>query len=149
MFVYKLREQIAVWLNFFLGSICNKKVTKNTKFVFSYLDISYKNREEMIGSYIEGAQYGFSKIVPQVALGVKQRYIESLTTFENDILNLDEKLIPLQSSHTMSAQSDKSVDGDTKTGNKEAQKASDKENGRPELDDKDKKDSTIAKETSL
>ena len=149
MFVYKLREQIAVWLNFFLGSICNKKVTKNTKFVFSYLDISYKNREEMIGSYIEGAQYGFSKIVPQVALGVKQRYIESLTTFENDILNLDEKLIPLQSSHTMSAKSDNGANGETKTGNKEAQKASDKDNGRPELDDKDKKDSTIAKETSL
>lgn len=149
MFVYKLREQIAVWLNFFLGSICNKKVTKNTKFVFSYLDISYKNREEMIGSYIEGAQYGFSKIVPQVALGVKQRYIESLTTFENDILNLDEKLIPLQSSHTMSTKSDNGANSDTKTGNKEAQKASEKDNGRPELDDKDKKDSTIAKETSL
>ena len=149
MFMYKLREQIAVWINFYLGTICRKKIIKNSDFVFSFLDISYKNREEMIGSYIEGAQYGFSKIVPQVALGVKQRYIESLTAFENEILDLDTKLVPLQSSHTMSSKTDNSGNGETKTGNKEAQKASDKDNGRPELDDKDKKDSTIAKETSL
>lgn len=148
-FVYKIREQISVWINFFLRNICDKKVVKSAKFVFSFLDTSYTNREEMIGSYIEGAQYGFSKIVPQVALGVKQRYIESLTTFENDILNLDEKLIPLQSSHTMSLKADNQANSETKTGKKEAQKASEKENGRPELDDNNKQDSTIAKETSL
>lgn len=150
MFMYKLREQIAVWMNYYIGSVCKKRISKNTKFVFSYLDISYKNREEMIGSYLEGAQYGFSKIVPQVALGVKQRYIESLTTFENDVLKLHEKLVPLQSSHTMSAKSDNSGDGkQTKTEDKEAQKVSDNKNGRPSLDDNKKQDSTIAKETSL
>ena len=150
MFMYKLREQIAVWMNFYIGTVCSKRITKNSKFVFSYLDISYKNREEMIGSYIEGAQYGFSKIVPQVALGVKQRYIESLTAFENEILDLGKKLVPLQSSHTMSSKTDNgSNSGQTKTSDKEAQKASDKENGRPSLDNDEKKDSTIAKETSL
>lgn len=150
MFMYKLREQISVWMNFYIGTVCSKRITKNSKFVFSYLDISYKNREEMIGSYIEGAQYGFSKIVPQVALGVKQRYIESLTAFENEILDLDKKLVPLQSSHTMSSKTDNgSNGGQTKTSDKEAQKASDKENGRPSLDNDEKKDSTIAKETSL
>ena len=137
-------------MNFYIGTVCSKRITKNSKFVFSYLDISYKNREEMIGSYIEGAQYGFSKIVPQVALGVKQRYIESLTAFENEILDLGKKLVPLQSSHTMSSKTDNgSNGGQTKTSDKEAQKASDKENGRPSLDNDEKKDSTIAKETSL
>ena len=149
MYMFKLREQIGVWFNFYLGTICNKKLIKNSKFVFSFLDISYKNREEMIGSYIEGAQYGFSKIVPQVALGVKQRYIDSLTSFENDILDLDKKLVPLQSSHTMSAKSDKTDGAETKTGNKEAQKASEKKNGRPELDAEEKQDSTITKDASL
>lgn len=150
MFMYKLREQISIWMNYYVGTVCRKKITKNTKFVFSYLDISYKNREEMIGSYIEGAQYGFSKIVPQVALGVKQRYIESLTTFENDVLKLHEKLVPLQSSHTMSSKTDENNGNkQTKTEDKEAQKISEKKNGRPSLDDNKKQDSTIAKETSL
>lgn len=148
MYMFKLREQIGVWFNFYLNVICNKKVIKNNKFVFSYLDTSYKNREEMIESYLEGAQYGFSKIVPQVALGVKQRYIESITSFENDVLSLHEKLIPLQSSHTMS---NKDTDNPTnsKTASKEAQEASENDNGRPSLNDANKKDSTVAKDASL
>ena len=147
MFMYKMREQIAIWFNFYLNTILNKKLLKNSKFVFSYLDTSYKNREKMIESYLEGAQYGFSKIVPQVALGVKQRYIESLTTFENDILNLDEKLVPLQSSHTMSAKANEMAN--SKTGTKEAQNASEKENGRPTKDENEKQDSTVTKDASL
>lgn len=150
MYMWKLREQIAVWFNFYLKNVCNKKIIKSSNFVFSFLDMSYTNREEMMKSYLEGAQYGFSKIVPQVALGVKQRYIESLTAFENDILDLDSKLVPLQSSHTMSPKSDSRTNGtETKTGNVEAQEASEKKNGRPELDDNEKKDSTITKEASL
>lgn len=150
MYMWKMREQIAIWFNFYLGTVCKKKIIKNSKFVFSFLDISYKDREEMMKSYLEGAQYGFSKIVPQVALGVKQRYIESLTTFENDILDLDRKLVPLQSSHTMSPKTDPRLNGNiTKTDIKEAQDASDKKNGRPELDDNEKQDSTITKEASL
>jgi hypothetical protein len=105
----------------------------------------------MIGSYIQGAQYGFSKIVPQVALGVKQRYIESLNMFENDVLDLDAKLVPLQSSHTMSGKPDnKSGNGQqTTTENKDAQNNSDKQNGRPTQNEEDKKDSTITKDASL
>ena len=148
MFMYKLRTQIGTWLNFYLNTICKKTIIKNTKIVFSFLDTSYKNREEMIGSYIEGATYGFSKIVPQVALGVKQRYIESITDFENNILKLHEKLVPLQSSHTMSYKdNDGSADG--KTAIKEAQDSSEAKNGRPSKADDKKQDSTITKETSL
>jgi hypothetical protein len=148
MFVYKLRTQIGTWLNFYLNTICKKTIIKNTKIVFSFLDTSYKNREEMIGSYIEGATYGFSKIVPQVALGVKQRYIESITDFENNILKLHEKLVHLQSSHTMSnKENDGSADG--KTAIKEAQDSSEAKNGRPSKADDKKQDSTITKETSL
>lgn len=147
MFMLKLREQIGVWFNYYLNVICNKKVIKNTKFVFSYLDTSYKNREKMIEGYLEGATYGFSKIVPQVALGVKQRYIESLVSFENDILNLDEKLVPLQSSHTMSNQTDEKAN--SKTSDKEAQKTSEEKNGRPAKEEGDKKDSTVTKDASL
>ena len=150
MYMHRLREQIAIWINYFLNSLSIRKITKSTKFVFSFLDTSYTNREEMTGSYLEGATYGFSKIVPQVALGVKQRYIESMVEFENEILDLDKKLIPLQSSHTMSNKPDNNENSvNSKTANKEAQKASEEENGRPSKDSKDKADSTITKDASL
>ena len=135
-FMYKLREQIGIWFNFYLQGICKKRVIKSSDFVFSFLDTSYKNREKMMSSYLNGAQYGFSKIVPQVALGVKQRYIESLNIFENDVLDLDAKLVPLQSSHTMSGK-------DSAIPSKEAQ------GGRPEKEEVDKEDSTVSKDASL
>ena len=97
----------------------------------------------MIESYIEGATYGFSKIVPQVALGVKQRYIESLNAFENEVLHLDEKMVPLQSSHTMSAKSNEGKNSETSKDVKSTQA------GRPEKDQSEKQDSTVAKDASL
>ena len=135
-FMDDLRSQIETWMNFFLNTICNKKIIKNTKFVFSYLETSYKNREKMIDSYVKGAQYGFSKLAPQIAMGVKQRYIESLVYFENDVLDLDSKLVPLQSSHTLSGKTDGNTAGEIDKG------------GRPEVDQDKKEDSTIAKDAS-
>ena len=143
MFIFKLREQISIWFNYYLNTICHKKIIKSTNFVFSYLDTSYKNREKMIESYIEGATYGFSKIVPQVALGVKQRYIESLNAFENEVLHLDEKMVPLQSSHTMSAKSNEGKNSETSKDVKSTQA------GRPEKDQSEKQDSTVTKDASL
>ena len=49
----------------------------------------------------------------------------------------------------MSNKTDIRANGQTKTGNIEAQEASEKKNGRPELDDNEKEDSTITKEASL
>ena len=146
-FMNDLRRQVEVWFNYFLNTICRKKIVKNTNFVFSYLGTSYKNREKMIDSYLKGAQYGFSKLAPQIAMGVKQRYIESLVYFENEVLDLDTKLVPLQSSHTTSGKADsKAADGVNPT-----EKDSDvgtKANGRPTVEQDSKEDSTIAKDAS-
>lgn len=146
-FMYELRKQIENWFNYFLSTICNKKITKNTNFVFSYLQTSYKNREKMIDSYLKGAQYGFSKLAPQIAMGVKQRYIESLTYFENEVLDLDTKLVPLQSSHTQSGKNDSNAAEGVKPTEKDSDVGT-KENGRPAVEEDEKKDSTIAKDAS-
>lgn len=147
-FMYDLRKQIENWFNYFLNTICKKKITKNTNFVFSYLNTSYKNREKMIDSYLKGAQYGFSKMAPQIAMGVKQRFIESLVYFENDVLDLDAKLVPLQSSHTMSGK--QSANGATAnvSPTKNDSDVETNENGRPTVDSEEKEDSTIAKDAS-
>lgn len=146
-FMYELRKQIENWFNYFLSTICNKKITKNTNFVFSYLQTSYKNREKMIDSYLKGAQYGFSKLAPQIAMGVKQRYIESLAYFENEVLDLDTKLVPLQSSHTQSGKNDSKATEGVKPTEKDSDVGT-KENGRPAVEEDEKKDSTIAKDAS-
>ena len=145
-FMNDLRDQIATWFNYFLNTICNKKISKTTKFVFSYLGTSYKNREKMIDSYLKGAQYGFSKLAPQIAMGVKQRYIESLVYFENEALDLDAKLIPLQSSHTLSKKDNSNLRANFPT-NKDSDVET-KKNGRPAIEQDEKQDSTIAKDTS-
>ena len=146
-FMADLRAQIENWFNYFLSTICNKKITKNTKFVFSYLGTSYKNREKMIDSYLKGAQFGFSKLAPQIAMGVKQRFIESLCYFENEVLDLDTKLVPLQSSHTMSGKADSKAADGVKPTNKDSD-VEKNENGRPAANQDEKKDSTIAKDAS-
>ena len=145
-FMADLRKQIENWFGYFLNTICNKKVSKNTKFVFSYLETSYKNREKMIDSYLKGAQYGFSKLAPQIAMGVRQRFIESLVYFENDVLDLDTKLVPLQSSHTMSGKAEAAVKGVSPT-NKDSDVGTKAEGRQPVAQD-EKKDSTIAKDAS-
>lgn len=145
-FMADLRKQIENWFNYFLNTICNKKVSKNTKFVFSFLETSYKNREKMIDSYLKGAQYGFSKLAPQIAMGVRQRFIESLVYFENDVLDLDTKLVPLQSSHTMSGKAEAAVKGVSPT-NKDSDVGTKAEGRQPVAQD-EKKDSTIAKDAS-
>ena len=145
-FMSDLRRQVEVWFNYFLSTICRKKIVKNTNFVFSYLQTSYKNREKMIDSYLKGAQFGFSKLAPQIAMGVKQRYIESLVYFENDVLELDTKLVPLQSSHTQSGADSKTAEGVSPT--KKDSDVKTNQNGRPAVAQDEKEDSTIAKDAS-
>ena len=100
----------------------------------------------MIDSYLKGAQYGFSKLAPQIAMGVRQRFIESLVYFENDVLDLDTKLVPLQSSHTMSGKAEAAVKGVSPT-NKDSDVGTKAEGRQPVAQD-EKKDSTIAKDAS-
>ena len=54
----------------------------------------------MSNLYLKGAQYGYSKFYAGAALGIKQSDVISLTLVENDFLDLDAKMVPLQSSHT-------------------------------------------------
>ena len=96
--VLALIKPLQRWLNFIL----NYKFSKNEEFFYeiNLLPISHYNREEMSNLYLKGAQYGYSKFYAGAALGIKQTDLISLTMVENDFLDLDAKMIPLQSSHT-------------------------------------------------
>jgi hypothetical protein len=93
--------------------------------------ITQHNRNEVAKLYKEQASLGYSKVLPALALGQSQANLMATLLFENDILNLGDKMEPVKMASTMSSK-DKSSDGA----------------GRPELPDDQKSDKTLANEAS-
>lgn len=119
--------------NRILNLIFNK--TKKYYFRFKMLETTVYNYKDMSKLYKEQTQIGFSKMLPQVALGHTQSEIIATATFENKILNLNEIMVPPAMSSTMSGKNQASGDGESK-------------GGRPEKDDSQKSDKTIANKES-
>ena len=96
--VLTLLKPVQRWLSY----IVNYNFSKNEEFFYeiNLLPISHYNREEMSNLYLKGAQYGYSKFYAGSALGIKQTDLIALTMVENDFLDLDARMVPLQSSHT-------------------------------------------------
>lgn len=134
------------WIKFLIN---NKFARNNLTFDFEILPITVFNRQDMQQSYFRGAQYGYSKMFAGVAMGIKQMDQLSLMNFENDLLEMSSKMIPLQSSYTTSGKtiteeqkkSETSVKKTTST-----QRVQDITNtgGRPELPDEQKSEKTQA-----
>ena len=92
--------------------------------VYNYIDLSKLYKEQ--------TQIGFSKLLPQVALGMDQSTIIATAWFENGLLNLDDLFIPPQMSSTMSKK-------DSANGGKTGQT----QVGRPPKDDSEKSTKTL------
>lgn len=120
------------------------------------LETTQFNYKEMSKMYKEHAQMGYSKMLPQIALGQPQSSILATFTFENDILNLAEKMIPPAMSSTMSGtqvknsqnNSNKTQNNQTTTNSKTTVTTTEKKAGRPEKEDSQKSDKTIANKES-
>ena len=80
-------------------------IVSNYKHLFEMMfpPLTIFNREEMFDKYKESATLGYSKLLPMIALGIKQSTVNNLMDFENDYLKLLDKLKPLQTSHTLSS----------------------------------------------
>jgi len=102
---------------------------------------NYKDLSKM---YKEQTTIGFSKLLPQVALGHSQSAIIATAYFENQTLQLDEVFIAPQMSSTMSSSSkDEDEDDSNGTSTTTVQVDDGREAGRPEKDDSEKSDKTI------
>ena len=112
-------------------------------FDFEILPTTVFNIKEYQSQYFQGAQYGYSKMYAGVASGIKQMDQISLMTFENDFLNMTEKMIPLQSSYTSSG-NEKSSGGEQKSSTSVKVKDLTNTGGRPELPDEQKSEKTQA-----
>ena len=124
-----------------------KKGMNNKKYGFRFfmLETTQYNYKELAKMYKEQTQLGFSKCLPQIALGHSQSMIMNTVVFENDILNLPAIMIPPLMSSTMNIETIKEV------GSK-GTKLMDESNGqagRPEKEDSEKSDKTIANRESM
>ena len=117
------------------------KNPKNCNFKVKILETTIYNYQNLSKLYKEQVQYGYSKFLPQIALGHSQSEILAELHFENNILDLSSIMVPAKSSSTMSSDDlDKNNKSKTNNNQKIVEK---KETGREELPDDQKSDKTL------
>lgn len=150
-------RSLILQFNIFFDRIIKRR-NKNQKkynFRFQMLETTQYNYKDLAKLYKEQAQLGFSKVLPAIALGSSQSEIINAAYFENQILNLTELMVPLMSSNTMSSKDVKENSGSKKTTSDEAEtkkvaaQTEENKGGRPELDETEKSDKTLANEAAL
>ena len=92
--------------------------------------------------YKEQTQIGYSKMLPQIALGHSQSFIMNSIYFENDILNLSEIMIPPLMSSTLNMEDLKAKSNSSSGSNNQISTDSNSA-GRPEKADDQKSEKTI------
>jgi hypothetical protein len=131
--MYTLLLQFESFLNDLI-----KPFNKNPKKFYyrvQFLTTTIDNYTDMSKMYKEQTQLGYSKMLPQIALGHSQSSILANAHFENEVLNLVNVFIPPMSSNTMNAEAL------AQTSNGEA--------GRTEKPDDEKSEKTIQNRESM
>lgn len=124
------------------------KNPKKLYFRVQILGTTIYNYQELSKLYKEHIQLGYSKMLPQIALGLSQSSILATAYFENDILDLVNVFIPPLMSSTMN----ENVLSQIKGGKGDAKAAPPKEEnkaGRKEKSDDQKSDKTIQNRESM
>lgn len=135
----------------FYDKLTQKKTSNRRKYNFRLymLETTQHNYKDLSKMYKEQVQIGYSKMLPQIALGHSQSAIINTAHFENEVLHLSEIMIPPLMSSTMSSEDllgNKNKTESTKTQN--TSEGSSK-GGRPEKDDTQKSEKTIQNKESM
>ena len=139
--MYNLLLQFESFLNDMLTPF--NKSPKKVFFRAQILTTTIYNYKEMAKLYKEQTQLGYSKMLPQIALGQSQSSILANAFFENDILDLVHVFIPPLMSSTMNAE----ILGTNKNGS--SSNGEDNKVGRKEKEDDQKSEKTIANRESM
>ena len=95
----KFLNSYAVWIKFLINS---RFTRTGLTFDFEILPTTKFNLSDYLQHYLQAAQFGYPRMRVAAALGMKQRSLVSAIDFENEFLELDEKMVPLMSSYTQS-----------------------------------------------
>ena len=147
--MYDLLLQFESFLNLLLQPF--NKSSKKCYYQAQFLNTTIYNYKEVSKLYKEQMQVGFTKMLPQVALGQSQSSILANAYFENDILDLVRVFIPPMMSSTMNAEA---LAGRGNVTGKEQNKtdtsgSGNGQAGRPEKPDNEKSDKTIQNRQSM
>ena len=139
--MYNLLVQFESFLNILIEQY--NKSPKKYYFRVQILTTTIYNYQDMAKLYKEQTQLGYSKMLPQIALGQSQSSVLANAYFENDVLDLVHVFIPPLMSSTMNADALNNTGGGNKTGDN-----NNNTGGRPEKDNDEKAEKTIANEES-
>ena len=146
--LYDLILQFEGFLNDFIQKY-NKR-PKKYYYRAQILTTTIYNYQDMAKMYKEQMQVGFSKMLPQIAMGQSQSTILANAYFENQVLDLVNVFIPPMMSSTMNSDVLNRVNQQNRDNRKVNQEAGDSnsEGGRPEKPDDEKSEKTIQNEES-
>lgn len=138
--------------NTFYDRLVQAKGSNKKKYNFRLymLETTQYNYKELSKMYKEHVQMGYSKMLPQIALGHSQSSIINTAYFENNILHLSEIMIPPLMSSTLNAED--ILGKSQKSNTAKTQKSSEGGNskgGRPEKPDDQKSEKTIQNKESM
>ena len=135
--MYNLLAQFETFLNLMLQPF--NKSPKRCYYRAQMLTTTIYNYKDMAKLYKEQAQMGYSKMLPQVALGQTQSSVLANAYFENDVLDLVRVFVPPLTSNTMNAEAlqNRGSTSGKNNGNGNGQA------GRPTKEDSEKSQKTI------
>lgn len=147
-----MRNLILQFNIFFDRILSVLNVQKKYNYKFYMLETTQYNYKDLSKMYKEQTQIGFSKMLPQIALGQSQSFILNTAHFENEVLHLSEVMIPPLMSSTLNGedilgkkdQNSSNTSQNKTSGNTTTVKTEIKESGRPEKANDEKSEKTIA-----
>ena len=140
-----------------MDRVIKRKNTNSKKYNFKiyFLETTQYNYQALSKLYKEHTQLGYSKMLPQIALGHSQSFILNTAHFENEVLHLSEIMIPPLMSSTLNGEDilgKKDSSGSSNSQNNSGTKknpAESKTAGRPEKADDQKSEKTIKNKESM
>ena len=128
----------------FFDRLVEKKNTNKKKYNFSFymIETTQYNYKDLSKMYKEQVQNGYSKMLPQIALGHPQSFVINSAYFENEVLKMQEVMIPPLLNSTLNGEDILGGKNQSSTGNSQ-NTTEDNKGGRPEKADDEKSEKTI------
>lgn len=123
-----------------------RRKAKNDQLYFSikFLPTSSIFRKEDVDMYLKTAQYGYPKSTVATIIGLDIVDLAQVTDFENNVLHLENSMVPLQSSYTSSGKEEKISGAEKKDSKSSSNPDLTNEGGRPSKDIEERTDKTNA-----
>ena len=131
----------------FFNKVIGAKFTSNkqVKYRLYMLETSQNNYKDLSKMYKEHVSMGYSKVLPQIALGHSQNAIINAAHFENEVLHLSEIMIPNLTSNSINGEDILNKGKNNQDPNKNTSDTG----GRPQKEEGEKSDKTLANLESM